>query len=474
MTSEKRPPSRSKHSLLVGVAGLVALAALGRCGWARVAASPEAPQPSVGASAVAAPTGVASAGPASAASAQAPKPEKPEPKRPYSVLFLMIDSLRADMPWAGYPRDIAPWLTKFGTRATLYPRGYSLSSYTAKSVVPTLVGKYPSELKRDGWFFTHWFESNVFLSERAQQHGVRTMAGNGHGYFLPKYGLNQGWDDYRLLEGTQIDFTGVADVNSDRLNELAKKMLSDPANVDPSGKKPFFAYFHFLDPHYTYVKHESEPDYGDKRRDLYDNEVHFTDRWVGDLVDWALRQPWGERLAVVITADHGEGFGERNHYRHAYEIWECLVRVPLFVYVPGAPPRRIETPRGAIDLAPTMADLLGLPPDESYRGQSLVPEVFGAEASPRPVIVELPRSDLMDKRRAVIDGDYKLISFGDDWRFKLFNVRDDFAETKDLSEAEPEKLAAMKKLYAELSSKIQTMPVVGDAPLLGARPNQRD
>lgn len=400
-------------------------------------------------------------------------PPKPEPERPYSVLFLMIDALRADMPWAGYPRPIAPWLTKFAARSTLYPRAYSMSSYTAKSVVPTLVGRYPSELERDGFFFTRWSSKNVFLTERAQKQGIRTLTGNGHGYFTPPYNVNQGWDDYRLLEGTVIDFTGVADVNSDRLNQLAKKMLSDPKNVDPSGKKPFFAYFHFLDPHYSYIKHDDAPDFGDKRRDLYDNEVHFTDRWVGDLVDWALAQPWGKKLAVVITADHGEGFGERGHYRHAYEVWECLVRVPLFIHVPGAPPRRIETARGAIDLAPTMADLLGLPPEPSYPGKSLVPEVFGAEAKSRPIIVDLPRSDLMDKRRALIDGDYKLIVTGDDQRFLLFDVAKDFAEKEELSQKEPTKLREMKRLYVELSKSIVNRPIVGDTPLMGAPPGQR-
>lgn len=421
----------------------------------------------------------AATAPVSVAAVPAPMPsasappvvEQPAAKPPYNVLFLMIDSLRSDMPWAGYRRKIAPWLTKFAEKATLYPRAYSLSSYTAKSVVPTLCGKYPSELKRNAYFFTKWEADNVFITERAQAKGIRTLAGNGHGYFLPTYGVNQGWDDYRLLEGTFLDTKGVSDVNSDRLNALAKKMLSDPKNV--GGKKPFFAYFHFLDPHYTYVKHEDHPDYGDERRDLYDNEVHFTDRWVGDLIDWALAQPFGKNLAIVITADHGEGMGERGHYRHAYELWESLIRVPLFIYVPGAGARRIELPRGAIDLAPTFAELLGLDPDAEYRGNTLVPEVFGAEAKPRPVIADLPRCDLMDKRRAVVDGDYKLVVWGDDRKFFLFNVVKDFREREELSQKEPEKLAEMKALYQKLSSAIVNEPVVGGGFLQGAPPHQR-
>jgi arylsulfatase A-like enzyme len=453
-----------RRSWLAGTLGLIALGLAARFGFAHLterrvatvrsaAVHPKIPL-------------VESSAPAPVAD-PAPKAEPP-----YSVLLIMIDSLRADMPWTGYRRAIAPWLTKFAERATLYPRAYSMSSYTAKSVAPTLAGKYPSEMKRDGYFYTHWFDENVFISERAQKHGIRTLAGNGHGYFLPQYGLKQGWDDYRLLEGTAVDFTGVADVNSDRLNNLAKKMLSDPKNVDPSGDKPFFAYFHFLDPHFTYIKHDEDPDYGDERRDLYDNEVHFTDRWVGDLVDWALEQPFGKRLAVIVTADHGEGMGERGHYRHAYQVWESLVRVPLFIHVPGAPPRRIETPRGAIDLAPTIADLLGIPHDD-LRGKSLLPEVFGADPKPRPIIVDLPRCDLMDSRRALIDGDYKLVVFGDETNFYLFNVAKDFKETQNLAKTEPEKLEQMKTRYAQISSSIEIRPVVGDAPLLGAPAHQR-
>ena len=165
-----------------------------------------------------------------------------------------------------------------------------------------------------------------------------------------------------------------------------------------------------MDPHYTYIKHEGHPDFGNERRDLYDNEVHYTDQWVGDLVDFIDAQPFGKDTAIIITADHGEGFGEHDHYRHAYQVWEALVRVPLFIRVPGAKPRRIEIPRGHIDLAPTIAALMGLKNRDDFRGQSLLPEIFGAPAAQRPVLVDLPRCDLMDRRRAFVEGDYKLIS----------------------------------------------------------------
>lgn len=415
--------------------------------------------------------GTPASSPAAAPSASPRAAAAPQP--PYNVVLIMVDSLRADMPWAGYPRDIAPRLQAFAARSTLYPRAYSLSSYTAKSVFPALAGRYPSELKRDGYFFTRWLPENVAVTELAQQRGHRTLAGNGHGYFMPALGLSQGFDDYRLLPGTFLDTTGVADITSERLNKLAKSMLADPKNAELGEGRRFFAYFHFLDPHYTYFKHPGHPDYGDSRRDLYDNEVHFTDHWVGDLLDWIAEQPWAARTAIIVTADHGEGFGEHGHYRHAYEVWEALVRVPLIVHVPGAAPRRIEEARSHIDLAPTIAELMGIPSGSPWRGVSLVQEVFGGPAPARPVLVDLPRCDLMDRRRAFVQGDYKLIAFGDDDRFSLYQVSQDFAEREDLASADTARFAQLKQAYLDFTAGIPNVPVVGDARLKGAPPGQR-
>jgi arylsulfatase A-like enzyme len=402
-----------------------------------------------------------------------PEVEAPKVRPPFNVLFILIDSLRWDMPWTGYERPIAPWLDAFAKKSTLYPRGYSISSYTANSVAPALVGKYPSEMQRDGFFFTLWGPDNLFFGERAQKRGHRTLSGHGHGYFKPVMGLGQGFDDYRLLPGTELDVKGVENVTSEALNKLAKTMLSVPKNVSQENGKRFFAYYHFLDPHYTYIPHKDHPDWGLDIRALYDNEVHYTDKWVGDLVDWAQKQPWGKDTAIVISADHGEGFGERGRFRHAYDVWESLVRVPLIIHLPGAAPRRIELPRSHIDLAPTFADLMGVPHDPPYRGKSLLPEVLGAQAELRPVVAELTRCDIMDRRRAVIDDNWKIIELGDGVEWLLFDVVKDPKEENDLSKTDPERFTAMKELYDRLSAAIPNLPIPGLTPLKGAPSGQR-
>ena len=383
---------------------------------------------------------------------------------PFNVILIAVDSLRADMPWAGYRRNIAPNLSRFERRAVNFTRGYAISPVTSRSVGPLLVGKYPSEMPRTGQFFTTYYPQNLFLGERLKPEGHRSVAVLAHAYFYGG-GIKQGFDDYHLLSGTMLD-DPEAKPTSERLTVAAQRYIGRAA--DPKGERRFFAYLHYMDPHSEYLEHEDGPDFGEDKRDLYDGEVYYTDRWVGALIAWVGKQPFGKQTAIIVTADHGEGFGEHGHYRHGYEVWEALVHVPLLVYVPGAEPRHIDTPRSHIDLAPTILELMGVAADPPYRGQSWVSEIFGATPEPRPVVVDLPRDNLEDRRRAVIDGDMKLIARGDDERWLLYDLGKDAKEKKNLTETDPGELRRMRKLYFDLSAKIPNEEIHGDVQLKNA------
>src|SRR5262249_55117430 len=109
--------------------------------------------------------------------------------------------------------------------------------------------------------------------------------------------------------------------------------------------------------------------YGKSGRDKYDAEVTFVDQHVGKLLSFVDEQPWAKDTVVIISSDHGEAFGEHKMYRHGFEIYEMLVRVPLMVRAPGMTPRRIDVPRSAIDLAPTILELTGAPAEASFQGK---------------------------------------------------------------------------------------------------------
>ena len=302
---------------------------------------------------------------ADATHAAPPPPAAPAkgPAADLDVIVLSIDSLRADMPWAGYPRAIAPHLTELEKRSVSYTRAYSISSYTSMSLGGFLGGKLPSEMKRSGFFFGSYAADNVMVPELLKAKGVRTMGAHAHGYFSSA-GFDQGFDVWQIVPGIIFKNETDPNVTSPQHESMAEKILDDP-RLDSTR---FFAWFHFLDPHDQYISHEKDgiPPYGKTLRDRYDAEVLFTDRYLGKLLDFIANKPWSKRTVIIVTADHGEAFGEHNMFSHGFELWENLVRVPMFFVVPGVAPRRIDTPRSAIDLAPTITELLGVPADPSW------------------------------------------------------------------------------------------------------------
>lgn len=377
---------------------------------------------------------------------------------PYNVVLVSIDSLRADMPWAGYERPIAPRLSALYEKSVAYRRAYSTSSFTSKSVPGMLTGRLPSELDRSNRFFTVYYGKKDFFCTTLDAQGIPCVGAHAHAYFgKGQSGFDHGFRKWELVPGITFDYQTDPYVTSQKLTPLAIATLKDVA----AEGKPFFAWFHYMDPHDKYQGHEESPHFGKRARDLYDEEVFYTDLWVGKLLDFIEGEPWGARTVVAVTADHGEAFGEHGITRHAHELWEELVHVPLFFHVPGAAHRVIDTPRGHADLAPTFLELLGAPKDDALRGTSLVPELRGGEAAPRDVVVDLPEDDYNERRRALIHGRYKLIAFGNDVRFSLFDLEADPREQNDLYRKDEKLAAEMKERYREAAKAIKDVPPRG-------------
>jgi arylsulfatase A-like enzyme len=386
------------------------------------------------------------------------------PPRDLNILLITIDSLRADMPWAGYDRPIAPTLTALEKTAVSYTHAYSLSSYTSMSLGGLLGGRYPGEMKRDGYFFGT-YRDNVMFPEKLQAAGIRTLTAHAHLYFRKEAaGFQRGFDVYELVPNLKWNSTTDENITSPETEKIAERLLSDPTNTQ--GR--FFAWFHWLDPHDQYMRHPGIELHGHKARDLYDGEVAFTDLHIGKLLDFVKKQPWGSRTGIIVTADHGEVFGEHGMYRHAFELWEPLVRVSLMFALPGATPKRIDVKRSHIDLAPTILELMGVSCD-GMEGKSLVPEIYGKVVpEDRDVVVDLPRTSNSDRRRALLHDHYKIISFGDDTRFEVYDIEADPEESKSLVKTDRAKFDEMVALYKAKRAEIKDVGPYACRTLTGA------
>jgi choline-sulfatase len=172
----------------------------------------------------------------------------------------------------------------------------------------------------------------------------------------------------------------------------------------------------------------------------------------------------------VVTSDHGEAFGEHKMWRHGAEIWEELVRVPLIVHVPGVSPGHVAARRSAVDLVPTLLDLLGVPPpagterNDFLSGASFLPDVFSpAEAKPRDVLVDMPAGPNNDARRALIHGDLKL-TISNENRYEIYDLGKDPEERTNLWEKGSPEALEMMPLYGAAKARLHEIRVTADSP----------
>jgi len=366
----------------------------------------------------------------------APASNLPQPDARPNVVLFTIDSLRADMPWSGYPRSIAPRLTELASRCVTYERAYATASHTAPSVASILFGRYASELERDGYFSSVYPTTLRGFPSLLGDAGIRTVAGHAHEY-MRRSGFATGFRSYDIVAGLLPAPNVDPNQTSRRLAALAQNQLDALGALDgPPGEEPsFFAWYHFVDPHAEWLvppKSENIPSFGPKIRDRYDAEVYLTDKYVGAVLDHVATKPWADRTVVLVTSDHGEAVGDHGQLHHGYEVWESLVRVPLLVCVPGVPPRKIATPRSLIDLGPTILDIFGVAVPPEHRGQSLLSEVRGEEQDPRDVLVDLPANDLSFARRALVREKTKIVYVGESRRRLLYDLENDREERRPI------------------------------------------
>ncbi len=394
-----------------------------------------------------APAAAKAAAPRAAAPKAAPKVKRTFGNKPLNVILLTVDALRADMPWTGYSKAIAPNLSKLADRSVVFENHRATTSVTAQSVPTLLSGRMASSLYRTGYFFAGYNKHNEFFPELLQQGGVRTISVQAHMYFNRGKGLDPGIDVANMVEGITYNEKTDEHVTSDKTTRALTELLSKPENT--AGR--FFAWTHYMDPHHEYVKHKDSPSFGKGLRAAYDAEVHHTDKHIGKFLAFAEQQPWWKETAVIVTADHGEAFGEHGRNQHAHELYDELVKVPLLVYAPGLVPQRVTSAHSHLDLAPTIMEILGKEPSVGMQGISLIPILKGEAAPDKPVTLELAADNVQAPRKAIVSGNYKLIRYGtkSGAREKLFNLSADPQEARDLSRQEPEKAAELSRLLDE-------------------------
>lgn len=364
-------------------------------------------------------------------------------QRDWNILLITVDTVRFDhTSFGGYVeakgRDTTPNLARLVERSTSFTFASAPSAGTMASVPAILTSKFfhsgiALDEKVKPGMPPRLTPENTLIGEILQRAGYTTGAILTHEYF-EDWGMEQGFHDYDNELGKKPD---PYKITSPDVTDRAIAWIS--SNAD----KKWFLWGHYLDPHGRYVAHPGETSYGSTEEDLYDGELHFTDKHLGRLLDELQRIPGAGRTIIIITSDHGDGFNEHGFINHGMALYRELLHVPLIIYVPDLPPREVPGATSPLDIVPTVADLAGVDvSDLSFEGESLVPQLFhGRDAHDRVVFAE---TNWPKPLRAAITSNYKLVYNLKNNLYELYDLREDPWEKRNVAHSDESGLATMR------------------------------
>ena len=328
--------------------------------------------------------------------------EKPAPQmRDANVLFITLDTTRADhlscyagdsaaalaarsatrgpdrLANHGYAKT--PHLDALGARGVRFTHATAQVPLTLPSHACMFTGTYPEvhQLRDMGGFTLD--PKHLTLAHMARNAGFTTAAFVGSKAVGRQWGLQQGFDTYddqMPSRGQEAGLPGIfperrAGVTTDHALEWLKQ----------HGREKFFLWVHYYDPHEPYDP--PEPYKGAYPNDPYAGEIAYMDEQVGRLLDYLDQQGLRERTLVIAVGDHGEGLNDHGEGTHGIFIYDDTLHVPLIVAGPGVPQGKVINPQvRTIDLLPTVASFLRLPPNSAAQGVNLWPLIERGQQLP--------------------------------------------------------------------------------------------
>ena len=380
-----------------------------------------------------------------------------------NVLFVTVDSLRADYIFGSRAPDSLETIPRLASEGLRFTNAFSDAPYTKQSFLALLSGTYPwmHDSEEDGYE-----PVRPHVAEILSESGYATAGFHTNTYLSPTYNYDRGFDYYLGRDTTSSDESGgTAESAYTRLIEraVATKGVSDvvhrvykmagkhlgvqlgstlykPAeelndavvNWTRSASKPAFVWVHYMDVHNPYYPHEGTVSEGISRRKaiqlfhrvtelredasdedieilerLYRGEIEYFDRQLGDLLD-RLDETLGlDDTLVVFTSDHGEAFNEKGIVFHpGSALYDENVHIPIVIAGPDVEQQDVETPVANVDLVPTILSQAGIEPSSPLAGEDI--SEFGSRP-PDERLVFTESFSRADGNVMVTDGRYKLI-----------------------------------------------------------------
>ncbi len=209
------------------------------------------------------------------------------------------------------------------------------------------------------------------------------------------------------------------------------------ARIREIGRKgPFIATLISASNHHPFRSPEPELDMAghDTVHQRIRNTVRYTDDVVEELLEDLKREPWFGRTLIVINSDHGYNLGEHGELVGAYSLYRESTWTPFLIVGdhPRLPAGRHANVVTLLDVAPTLADLLGIREANPWHGPSLL-----RVAPDRPVGFAF-----RDSATAEAEG-WSAVLDGQSGEARLYDAAADWRQHRDLASQHPQRAARM-------------------------------
>jgi arylsulfatase A-like enzyme len=403
---------------------------------------------------------------------------------PFNVLLVTIDALRADhVGRRGDGRTLTPQLDALASDGVRFTKACSHTCYTWGAFASIFMSAYPASVTdRRGMLVS----TRPTLAECLQEAGYATAGFNSNPFISAGFGYARGFDLlddglavpsgwapmglYPLLAKAQRVFMRQPYLSATTINRKAMQWLGRKRD----GRRPFFLWVHYMDVHgpyqsktgWTYLnKYRAEllwrkalsapqditPHEHEELLRCYSEEVAYTDRHVGLLLQSLRDMHLDDNTIVVVCADHGDEFREHGRYSHWRQLYDELIRVPLIIRHPqGRRGLVVDVPVGLVDITPTLVDSLGLGVESSELvGQTLWPVVReGNGEGLRGYVVGDAAPDRDQTLIAIRTDRWKLITDSSKDARELYDLDHDPGERVNVIDQQP-------RLAMELSAQLQ-------------------
>ena len=176
--------------------------------------------------------------------------------------------------------------------------------------------------------------------------------------------------------------------------------------------------------------------------DGYDCGIAYMDSHLGQLFAELEKQGVMDDLVIIITADHSENQGELGIYAEHATADHVNCRIPMIIRWPGS--KQSDVDKGLhynLDLAPTLADMLGIEPEKTWDGSSYAPVIRDGNDSGQDYLV-LSQCAHVCQRSVRWDSWIYIRTYHDGFHLfpkeMVFNVEEDPHEQTDLAATRPD------------------------------------